>query len=366
MKRNVCKKWLAATLAATLLLPTLSGCGQDAPTGDTAEGMVNTAYAEDMEFVTVSGKTVTAEDGILIPFPEMGFAYLMPEAWGYLDYLNMIEVEDGACLTFIPPSLMPDLYNMTEEEQNNFDFEALYDAQIKLSEVFFAASDIPETNATTNEDGYQKIEKLATLDNITYYIAYNETISSEEYPQLTQEDLDAFAGYADDLQELKDNIIIFPPQEAADDEEGSEGEGVAAEQMQLLQGVDMNGNAVDSSIFADYDLTMVNIWATWCGPCVEELPDLAELYTMLPDNVNLITICSDADIEKETAAEFLQECGAEFTTICGDSYIESNILQDITAFPTTIFVDRDGKTVGEAVLGSRSAEDYLSEITDRL
>ena len=37
---------------------------------------------------------------------------------------------------------------------------------------------------------------------------------------------------------------------------------------------DLEGNAVDQSMLADYDLTMVNVWATYCGPCISEMPDL--------------------------------------------------------------------------------------------
>ena len=71
--------------------------------------------------------------------------------------------------------------------------------------------------------------------------------------------------------------------------------------------VDMEGNEVTEAIFADYDLTMVNIWATWCGYCIEEMPSFPKLKEMLPDNVNLITICEDAELEPELTEEELAE-----------------------------------------------------------
>lgn len=40
---------------------------------------------------------------------------------------------------------------------------------------------------------------------------------------------------------------------------------------------DLNGNEVTEAMFADYDLTMINIWATFCGPCINEMPHLGEL-----------------------------------------------------------------------------------------
>lgn len=49
--------------------------------------------------------------------------------------------------------------------------------------------------------------------------------------------------------------------------------------------------------FEAYDLVMVNIWGTFCGPCVDEMPDLSRLYHKLPDGVNMITMCVDVKDE---------------------------------------------------------------------
>ena len=40
---------------------------------------------------------------------------------------------------------------------------------------------------------------------------------------------------------------------------------------------DLEGNDVDDSIFDDYDVTMINVWGTFCGPCIQEMPDLGQL-----------------------------------------------------------------------------------------
>lgn len=64
---------------------------------------------------------------------------------------------------------------------------------------------------------------------------------------------------------------------------------------------DMDGNKVTNDTFADYDLTVVNFWATYCNPCIDELPELAEWKKELPDNVNLIGLLVDVD-EKEVTS----------------------------------------------------------------
>ena len=57
---------------------------------------------------------------------------------------------------------------------------------------------------------------------------------------------------------------------------------------------DLDGNIVDQSVLADYDLTMVNVWATFCRPCINEMPDLGELAQEYADqNVQIVGLVSD-------------------------------------------------------------------------
>ena len=121
---------------------------------------------------------------------------------------------------------------------------------------------------------------------------------------------------------------------------------------------DMEAQPVDESIFSGYDLTMVNIWATWCGYCVQEMPELAKLKDMLPENVNLITICDDATIETELAYTILQESGAtNFQTLMGTQEIYDQFLYQVYAFPTTFFLDSQGNPVGQPIVGVPDLED---------
>jgi len=119
---------------------------------------------------------------------------------------------------------------------------------------------------------------------------------------------------------------------------------------------DMEGNTVTESIFADYDLTMVNVWATWCGYCIEEMPALAELKNMLPDNVNLITICDDAEYEPELVKKILDESGANFQTLKTTEDMYTQLLAYVYAFPSTFFVDSEGVPVVQPLTGVPSLE----------
>jgi len=134
----------------------------------------------------------------------------------------------------------------------------------------------------------------------------------------------------------------------------------------------LDGETFSQADFSDYSLTMVNLWTTWCGYCIQEMPALQEVYESLPDGVNMISICCDADEEAELAKQILSENGCAFQTLIINDTLELSLLQYIQGFPTTVFVDSSGTIVGQMQVGAPSAQEnkiadaYLSLIEDRL
>lgn len=132
----------------------------------------------------------------------------------------------------------------------------------------------------------------------------------------------------------------------------------------------MDGKLVTrADCFEAYDLILVNIWGTFCGPCVEEMPELAKLYHHLPDRVNMITICVDVkkdESSRKFAEKVLKESGADFKTLIPDALLEQSLTELVTAYPTTVFADSDGKLVGGPYFGSQDEEGYLEAIEERL
>ena len=133
---------------------------------------------------------------------------------------------------------------------------------------------------------------------------------------------------------------------------------------------DMSGNIVTQEIFSNYDLTMVNVWTTWCKYCIYEMPELAKLKDMLPENVNLITICDDATIEPISAYQILSSAGAGFQTLMGTQEIYDQFLYQVQSYPTTFFLNSEGVPVGEEIIGipvlEEIAETYLGVIREVL
>ena len=136
---------------------------------------------------------------------------------------------------------------------------------------------------------------------------------------------------------------------------------------------DLEGNAADESLFAGYKLTMVNIWATYCGPCISEMPDLGALAAEYADKgfqiVGLVSDALDSDgnvdaAQVEKAKEIVASTGADYTHILpGEGTY--GLLSQIYAVPTTLFVDSEGRQVGTAYMSAKSLEAW-KEIVDPL
>ncbi|MCQ2612121.1 MAG: TlpA family protein disulfide reductase [Treponemataceae bacterium] len=141
-----------------------------------------------------------------------------------------------------------------------------------------------------------------------------------------------------------------------------------------FSGKDINNKNITSEIFEDAELTMINIWGTFCGPCIAEMPDLGLLSKKYEDKgFQIVGIVIDAvnrkglpDSKKmETAKSIVKQTGADYLHIVPDEKLQKGILQDVFAVPTTIFVDKDGKQIGNVYTGSRSLSDW-QKIADSL
>lgn len=128
---------------------------------------------------------------------------------------------------------------------------------------------------------------------------------------------------------------------------------------------DLNGNEVTEAIFGEKDLTVVNIWGTFCTPCIDEMPALGEWYEEMPDNVGLVGIVCDltAGSDQAThdlAVDIVTQAGAGFPCLlaCDDL---GGLLSAVVGVPTTFCVDKEGNIVGKAILGAR-VEEYKAMV----
>jgi thiol-disulfide isomerase/thioredoxin len=109
--------------------------------------------------------------------------------------------------------------------------------------------------------------------------------------------------------------------------------------------------ALDGKVVKLSELTgkvvLVNFWATWCGPCKEEMPSLARLQMQLdPGQFALMTVTTD--LQRQGIAQFLSQLGIQVPVLFDEDQEVSRSFM-VRGLPTTIVIAQDGTLVGRAV-----------------
>lgn len=138
---------------------------------------------------------------------------------------------------------------------------------------------------------------------------------------------------------------------------------------------DINGNPVDESVFAQNKLTLVNVMATWCSPCVAEMPELAKLPAeMAEQGVGVVAFVMDTmgrggetdSRALEKAKQLADRAGASFPMLVPEQTLLNGWLADTSVVPTTFFVDSEGNLVGDFVMGARRLAEWKAIAEERL
>lgn len=272
--------------------------------------------------------------------------------------------------------------------------------ELRYAMLTFSKMTEEQKNAEVEKmgDGYQKwqegLERLGTIG------MFEKDMTDEELSKLTQCDTHQkiglstdgkFAYYLSSKKDMKDPLLeafsktaidVIDKKEAPENgfvlSEKSDLENTEAFQPQSGQDLadvvtkDISGQSFKGEEFSKYDLTMVNVFATWCTACINEIPDLVELQKeMKAQNVNVVGIVTDtvesgkensAAIEK---AKLIQEkTKAEYPFLMPDETNFKGRLNGIQALPETFFVDKNGKIVGETYSGSHDFKGW-KEIVEK-
>ena len=144
----------------------------------------------------------------------------------------------------------------------------------------------------------------------------------------------------------------------------------SSEKFPAFEGTDLDGHPVTSELFKENSVTVVNFWFSTCAPCIAELGELNALNEELKlkggavIGINADTIGGDESMIME-ARRILEKKGAMYQNIYFPAESEAGQLTySITAFPTTVVVDRNGRMVGEPILGGINNEAQMKVLQD--
>lgn len=155
----------------------------------------------------------------------------------------------------------------------------------------------------------------------------------------------------------------------SNDSAASESSDDSAETFQLtFTAKDLDGNEVNQSVFANAKLTMMNIWATFCGPCINEMPELGELAAEGGTDYQIIGVCADLsgteDMLKD-AKEIVSQTKANYLHLQPSEDLYP-VLTASSSVPVTFFFDSEGKLVGKGILGAQKKDTWSQVISERV
>lgn len=122
---------------------------------------------------------------------------------------------------------------------------------------------------------------------------------------------------------------------------------------------DFSGKLLNGETFklSDYEgkVMLINFWATWCGPCVGEMPAFPRLVEKYGDDLILVAVNVAQDAE--TVQAFADENGYDFNIVLDPDYSISD-LYPTDGIPYTVIVDREGN-ISEIHLGASEADEMF-------
>ena len=300
-------------------------------------------------------------EGLSFKFTDLGVKLNFPEVFkntkGVIAPMMAGELFDGAGLYMIVVSYIAmdhDAYNaindkdeLTEEEHEQFQNSILdLVTLVGLKDGF----------DTSSLNGAEEMQEIGRSGDITWYNGSDG--NSDKVPD---------SAFAEEYAEL----FAAVPEVYAMSEFGAPEDVYAAMEGKHIEftTADLDGNAISSAdLFSQHAYTALNIWATWCGYCVAEMPELEALNNKLADvDCAVVGLLHDSTNEKklEKAKGIMEENGAHYAVIQAPEGVDDLFVT--LGFPTTYIVDREGNVVGRPFVGTpvKEIEAKLMELAGK-
>lgn len=302
-------------------------------------------------------------------FPYMGVSFSLPEK--LLSKMDQKEIamfddsladEKGGFRYFLVS------WNKLTKEQREAEVKKIGDGYTNWMKSLSRVGTIGMYASDMTEEEIKELTRCSTQKKIgessdgkyVYYMGTDPSASEEERGLI--EEIGVTIG---EREEMSENGASVP---AGRSMTASGTASIAPLSTKTIDGADFS-----EKDFSDYDLTMVNVFATWCTACVQEIPDLEKLRQEMKDKgVNVVGVVTDTRdesgeenqeaIEKAKLIQAKTKAGYPFL-IPDSSYLNGRV-KNLQAMPETFFVDKNGNIVGDSYSGSRSLKDW-KEIVEK-
>jgi thiol-disulfide isomerase/thioredoxin len=117
---------------------------------------------------------------------------------------------------------------------------------------------------------------------------------------------------------------------------------------------DIYGKRVTEKSLGEKEIFFIHYFATWCPPCVREMPDLASIAKTYGNRVGFIGLLDDYDTNKAGAIRLAENSGIPFIMVNAGHSDFKNLLSMVRSgyVPTSILIGRDGKVIGGQIVGA--------------
>ena len=177
-----------------------------------------------------------------------------------------------------------------------------------------------------------------------------------------EQDLEEYKGYYKTVAIKYVQEIMEKPELSVPDPEEMEVTTIDFESNMLLF-KDLEGNEFSLRNFENKVL-FINYWATWCNPCLAEMPSMAELYNQYKENNNIVFLYLSKE-DADTIIDYIPK-NSSLEQLPIYKIVTDDDLFSTRGIPTTFIVNRNGeivvKDVGSAAWNDQSVVDYLDKL----
>lgn len=318
-------------------------------------------------------KTEDSQQGVLtsreVDFSNIGLKYTTPESW--MDYTKSNNIypfayeEDYTIANIKYNYITPDDWKTLSTAQDGF---VIDDYLYPICEIVVVqteeASKLKSSGLYTT---FSSRDLIKENNGVSYYLFYDYVGSIRN---MGEDNVAIYDEICAGISELADSFIVTDFDVDAYVESKYEEKNTISFSTETL-----DGEAVDSSIFGNYDLTLFYVWGTYIYPDVDNLAEIQKAYEHAKElgNVNVVALCIDVPTSKldnsssakeviESAKEAFEAAGADFTVLRLDSNLASFIQNNFETIPAFTMVDKKGIARGGYYEGVYSGDDYCKFI----